>query len=309
MPLTGRSSAPRRGSTALAAAAVMALLLVTSPPADATTTITLVSVIQTSAWAAPSPDTSGIAVRPSTGRFVVVDSEVDETPLWVHSNAWSVVDDVPKASWSTERLSREPSGVAFSGKETLWLSDDSLDKLIRWRPGPDGTWGTLDDVGLTSSAPSYGSDDPEDLAWGAGSLFVADGESTDVIRIQRGPNGRFDFDAPPGDDVITRFDTAVLGITEPEGVTYDPATGGLDIVSRRQDVIVRTTLDGALIETIDLTAFHVNHASGIAVVRPADPSSPMTVYVTDRGVDNDVNPAENDGRIFVFALSETPSPV
>jgi len=57
---------------------------------------------------------------------------------------------------------------------------------------------------------------------------------------------------------------------------------------------------------IDLTAFHVNHASGVAIVPPADPSSPTTVYVTDRGVDNAVNPAENDGRIFVFALSDAP---
>jgi hypothetical protein len=303
------SVASRRLAATVTAAAIAGSLVMPSPRVGAATTVTLVRVIDSSTWSPPSPDTSGIAIRPSNGRFVVVDSEVDETTLWSHANVWSVVGGAPKGSWSTERFSREPSGIAIQGKDTFWISDDSLDHLIRWRPGPDGRWGTVDDVPLTIPAPSYGSRDPEDLAWGGGSLFVADGDSTDIVRIERGPNGRFDFDAPPGDDVVTRFDTSALGITEPEGVTYDPTTNGLDIVSRREDVIIRTTLDGVLLESIDVSAFHVDHASGIAVVPPADASSPTMVYVTDRGVDNDVNPAENDGRIHEFALSATPAPL
>jgi hypothetical protein len=285
---------------------VVVTLLVGAPlsSADATTTVTLVRVIQASAWAPPAPDTSGIAIRPSNGRLVVVDSEVDETALWQHANVWNVEGDFPKSSWSTERFSREPSGIAVGGKDTLWVSDDSLDHIIRWRSGPDAKWGTADDVALVVAAPSYGSTDPEDIAIGAGSLFICDGESTDIIQIQRGPNGVFDLASPPGDDIVTRFDTASLGLTEPEGVTYDPTTGGLDIVSRREDVLVRTTLDGTLIESISLKGFRLAHASGVAVMPSADPATdPTTVYITDRGVDNDVNPAENDGKIFVFALS------
>ncbi|HXF71530.1 MAG TPA: SdiA-regulated domain-containing protein [Actinomycetota bacterium] len=264
---------------------------------------TVVAVIDTSAWSPPSPDPTGVAYSPARRKLIVADAEVEETSLFAGANAFEA-----RRSGSLLRAydltgsTREPAGVAVPPRSrlTLFVSDDNADRVFIVRAGEDRRWGTRDDRVRSISTRAFGSQDPEGLAFGRRSLFVADGSGAEIFRIRRrGP--RFDGPPPDGDDAVSRFDTASLGLSDPEGVDYDPVSGHLFIVSRRERVIVEVTLRGRPVAVFDVSSSGIEEPSGVAVVRP-DPGT-LLVYVADRGADNNEDPAENDGRIFAFSIS------
>jgi hypothetical protein len=74
------------------------------------------------------------------------------------------------------------------------------------------------------------------------------------------------------------------------------------IVSRRDLVLVRVTLGGALVESIDISTSGILRPSDVTLAPGSDDASETHVYVTDRGLDNGKNPDQNDGRIFEFEL-------
>lgn len=108
---------------------------------------------------------------------------------------------------------------------------------------------------------------------------------------------------PKGDDeLLAVFDTTPFGLRDPEGLDFDPVTGHLFVVSRRDRVIAELTIEGELVNLYDISGSGVFRPSGIAMVRNAGDPSVLRAFVTDRGVDNNEDPDENDGRIFVFVL-------
>jgi hypothetical protein len=283
--------------------ALAAPALAPALPASAATTAQVVGIIETSAWAEPSTDPSGITYSSAKGQLVVVDGEVEETALWDGANAWYVtLTGTATKSWSTTDHSNEPVGVAAPRASTMWIADDDVGRILRWRTGKDGRWGTRDDRVKIVSARAFGANDPEGIALGGGSLFITDGGGAEVYRLDPGPNGRIDGVPPAGDDLVSHFDTSALGVRDPEGVTYDPTSGTLLLVSRRDLVLVRVTLDGALIESIDISASGILRPSDLALAPGSDDATETHIYVTDRGVDNGKDPDQNDGRIFEFEL-------
>lgn len=264
---------------------------------------TLVAVIDTSAWSPPSPDPTGVAYSPARRKLIVTDSEVEETSLFDGANAF----EARRAgsllrTYDLTRSTREPAGVAVPPRSRLrlFVSDDNADRVFIVRAGGDRRWGTGDDRIRSFSTRTFGSRDPEGLAFGRRSLFIADGSGAEIFRVRRrGPS--FDGPPPEGDDVVRRFDTAALGLFDPEGVDHDPVSGHLFIVSRRERVIAEVTLRGRLVARFDISSSGIEAPSGIAVVRP-DPAT-LLLYVVDRGADNDEQPGENDGRVFVFSVS------
>jgi hypothetical protein len=296
---------PPKLRRSVAAVAVGAMLCVMAPSdAAAQTDAEVTRVTRTSRWHRPSPDPSGIAYIPGSGKLIVTDGEVEETPQWRGANVWfTTLQAHPTGSWSTRPASSEPTGVAVLGRRTLFLADDDRDRVFRWRRGADRRWGTRDDRVASFSTRPFGSGDPEGVALGPTSLFVIDGADAKVYRLRPGKNGRFDGVPPEGDDRVSSFDTTDLGLRDPEGGVYDPDTGDLFLVSRMDRVIVETTVDGVLVESFDLSASSISRPSDIALAPASDGDSGMHAYVTDRGADNDTDPDENDGRIFEFALS------
>jgi len=266
----------------------------------------LVRVIDTSAWSPPSPDPTDVAYARAIRKLVVVDGEVEETSLFQGANAFRARPNTGalQGAFDLTGITREPAGVAVPGRSrrTLYVSDDNADRIFIIRAGPDRRWGTEDDRVRSISTRAFGSADPEGLGFGLRSLFVADGSATEIFRIRR--RGAFDGPPPDGDDVVTSFDTAGLGLSEPEGVDLDPASGHLFIVSRREKVIVEVTLRGRPVARYDVSASGIEEPSGLAVARAEDGG--LLLYVSDRGVDNNEDPAENDGRIFVFSVAPTP---
>jgi hypothetical protein len=271
-------------------------------PAVATPGATVIAVTATSGWKHASPDPSGIAYLPSSHRFIVVDGEVEEMAMSDGRNAWSVnLDGSARRSWSTLPTTSEPTDVAIRGNRTLFLTDDRLHRVFIWSHGRDRRFGTADDLVRSFKTDAFGGNDPEGVAYGGGALFVANGEDGSdprVYRITPGRNGRFDGAAPAGDDRIRSFSTAPMGLSDPEGITYDASSDTLLVISRSDDVIVRVTPRGRLVGTIDLSSLGIRNAAGITLAPANDDPTQTDAYVVDRGVDNKNDPSENDGRLF-----------
>ena len=230
----------------------------------------------------------------------MVDSEVEETPRWRRANAWLIGrDGTVERTLNLTRLTTEPADVDVFGR-TILISDDTEDEVLFVRRGRDRRLGTGDDIVRRISTHVWGSTDPEGLVRTRQYLFIADGSESRrpaIYRINAGRDGRFGT----SDDRVLQIDARGLGVADPEGITY--ARRSLYIVSRlgRNRGIVRTDLRGELLETFDVAGSGLRRSAGIAVVRGTDGS--LEAWVTDRGVDNDTDPNENDGKIFVFALA------
>jgi hypothetical protein len=288
--------------------AVLVELVAIPQVAIAQPSASLVHITRTSRWTKPSPDPMGLTYNRAAKRLMVVDSEVDETPLWARANIWMMRSSGwARRSWSLARFTVEPTDIAYKDRRTLFYSDDNKDRIFRVRRGPDKRWGTRDDSIRSFPTAPFGSGDPEGLEFALGSLFITDGTDARVYRVRPGRDGAFTGAPPIGDDVVTSFSTLSLGIRDPEDVAYDRTTGLLYLISRIDAVIARTTLGGSLVDQIDISSFGLVNPAGITLAPGSQNPAVRNVFIADRGVDNDADqggdPLENDGRIFEFALT------
>jgi hypothetical protein len=286
------------GATSLA-------LVPTPPPATAavpTVVASLVQNISTAAWSTPLPDPAGITYLPGRDHFLISDSEVDETPIYQNVNVLettrtgTIVD-----RGVTSAYSHEAAGIASNPSNGhVYVSDDDQFRVHEITAGADGRYGTADDGHTSISTAAFGSTDPEDVTYfpPTGELFVLDGADNDVHRVSPGPNGVFDGVAPTGDDTSTEFDIQRYGAEDPEGIGYHPGRGTLVVVDSTSDRIYELNRDLVLVSQIDIGASNQVFAAGVAVAPASNDPSRYDYYVVDRGVDNDVAPNENDGRLY-----------
>ena len=284
----------------------------------------VVDVVETSTWSPPSPDAVGLTYDPVSARLLVVDSEVEEmSTRYAGVNGWIVqtdggvddtfvtVDPATGSFYTAEPtdITRDPSTGNF------FISSDGPDRAFEVDPGPDGRMGGGDDVvvgdirTLVGPFAQYPAHDVEGIAYGDGALYLANGVTApagnpiaDIYEVLPGPDGLWSGSGQ-WDNVVSHWDTAGLGQSNPEGVTYDPETGHLLIVSNVSGSdIAETTTDGVLVGVIEGSGLTIRSASGLALAPASDGSGDSHLYVTDRGVDNALNPSENDGRIFELAM-------
>jgi hypothetical protein len=281
--------------------------LLSAPPALAAHGA-IVRVTLTSVWATPSPDPMGITYDARTKRLLISDSEVDEMPgLWKGRNLFVVKRrGALVASRTLKKFTVEPEDLAIDSRHrALYITDDDLDRVFKDKAGKDGVFGTRDDVVKTVlHTHRFGSLDPEGLAWRGGRkpmLIVTDSGDTGptsvprVYKILRGKDKRFGT----RDDVITSFGTHKYGFTSSEDVAIKGKR--LFIVSNRQHYILETDLSGRLIRKIDVSSAGIKAASGITFA-PGTDGGKGRIYITDSGVDNGVDPSENDGRLFELRI-------
>ena len=279
-----------------------------SAPAARAAQGAIVRVTLTSVWATPSPDPMGITYDARTKRLLISDSEVDEMPgLWKGKNLFVAKRRGDLASSRTlKKFTVEPEDLAMDSRHrVLYVTDDDLDRVFKDKAGKDGVFGTRDDVVVTVlHTRRFGSLDPEGLAWSGGRkpmLIVTDSGDTGptslprVYKIHRGRDKRFGT----RDDVIKSFGVHKYGFTNAEDVAIKGKR--LFIVSSRQHFILETTIKGALVRKIDLTSVGLKAASGITFA-PGTDGGKGRIYITDSGVDNNVNPGENDGRLFELKI-------
>jgi uncharacterized protein YjiK len=270
-----------------------------------TVTGTLVRTIHTSQLDPPAPDPSGITYLAATDTLLITDSEVDEMSIYRGANLFRVTRTGTLVdTGTTVPRTREPTGVGSgSGSGALYISDDDKNKVFIYQPGADGRHGSADDSVTSMNTASFGSLDPEGVEFdpNSGHLFVADGLGTEIYDIDP-VNGVLG----DGDDVATHFDVGQYGIRNCEGIGRDPQRDTLLVVADQERRIFELTKAGALVRIINLSTIPQRLWLSSITVAPTsdrnDSPSAMNYWVTDRQLDNNTHPNENDGKIYEVSL-------
>ena len=258
----------------------------------------LIQTIDTSAFSPSSPDPAGIAYLNFSNTLLISDSEVNEQPFFGTENLFessltgSLVDTFSILDFSTE-----PTGVDYNpANQHLFISNDDAEEVVELDPGADLIYDTADDIITIIDTTAFGSFDPEGVTFASnlGTLFVADGANSEVYQI-----------ATDG-TLISSFDTASLGVRDPEGIEYDPSSGNLYIVGRPTNTVAEVTTSGTLVSTLDISAANPVKPAGLALGPNSQNSSEISIYITDRGIDNNADPNENDGKVYEFSLGTAP---
>jgi sugar lactone lactonase YvrE len=282
-------------------------------PAASSFSSSLVHTVNTAAWDKPSPDPSGLAYLPGKNRIMVSDGEVEETVGGVTNfegaNVWETTfggdvlrtANVSKVQPTVVPMSNEPTGVAYDpGQDLYYFSDDSQKAVFRLNPGADHVVGTADDSWNSFGVSTFGDGDPEGIAYDTAHsrIFVADGVNAEVYQYTTTGS------------LVSHFDVASLGVQDPESVEYNPVSGTLFVLSNRASgpIVVETSLDGTLIQTINVVAAGARKPAGLAYAPASNGSGAFRFYVADRGVDNDSNPNEIDGKIYELTAPEAAPP-
>jgi hypothetical protein len=297
---------PRQPIAALLLIAFCLLALAHTPVASAAG-VTLVQTINTGAgstWGPQySPDPSGITYWPARNHLVITDGEVEEMSIWAGANVFEVsLTGARVATYNATSFTREPAGIDIDvGPDGhFWISDDGKQRVFDINLGNDGKFRTSDDTIRTISV-AFDSD-PEGLTLasidGETQLFLVDGKAHKIWRCRFGGNRRFDGG---GDDIITSINLLSLNIKNPEGIDYDPVTGSLWVMDRSSKKLFALTTAGALRQTINLSTL-TNPVNPADVTVAPGSQGGTSLYVVDRGVDNNDNPKENDGKIYEIKI-------
>jgi sugar lactone lactonase YvrE len=272
------------------------------------------------AWSTPSTDPTGLTYDPRSHKLWISDSEVDETGFWKHRNLF--LANRLGALQKTRRLDKvtvEPEGISWYPRgKSLFVIDDDKNAIFRFGRGRDGKLGTRDDkVRKVVNTLRYGSGDGEGVTWHTrrgkvDMLIWTDATTTDIYELKRGRDHRFGT----RDDVMKRkfsassfTNPAGRHLTDPNGVLFDRKTGHLFTVSSKQHFVLETTLAGAFVQLIpNIFCRDDPDCRGFSdlVFAPGTDGSPRRLYLTDRGVDNNVDPNENDGRLYQVELVDVP---
>jgi hypothetical protein len=300
------------GSAAPGQISELSMTATAQPAAAATATATLVQTIDTSQFDPPSPDAMGIAYIDSSDTLLMSDSEVNEiSSLFTGDNVFEI--DYPSGTLldtaSTIDFSDEPVGVAYNpANGHVFISHDNGGGFVyEVDPGNDGSYFTEDDDVSSFRSGAFGSGDPEGITFcrAQGFLYIADGVDSEVYEVDPGSNGIFDGVPPEGDDQVSHFDTGGPGATDPEAITYDTISGNLYVLGNPTDTMLEMTTGGTLVRTIDISAADPPNPSGLAYGPGSVNSAFNNVYISDRGVDNNSDPNENDGQIFEVSFGGT----
>lgn len=274
---------------------IVELSFTTAQSGSAATPLSLVQTVQTSQFSASSPDPSGIAYIPQSNTVMISDGEVDEIPaLYTGKNLFqSSLTGTLQQTFTSSPLSNEATGVGYNAaNKYLYISDDNADRIFQINPGVDGAYNTSDDFAFAMfSTRTFNSLDPEDVVYSSttGNLFIVDGVNAEVYQVTTTGT------------LVSQFDTANLGILDPEGITFLP-NGNLAIVGNPVNRIAEVTTSGSLIQLYDISAANPIKPAGLARGLTSNNSGQFSLYVVDRGIDNNDDPNENDGRMFEFSL-------
>ncbi|MEM9482966.1 MAG: hypothetical protein AAGA83_04665, partial [Cyanobacteria bacterium P01_F01_bin.116] len=256
-------------------------------------TATLIQTIDTSAFSPASPDPAGITYVNSLGRLLLTDSEVNEIPaLFVGDNIFEItlLGDLIETNSTLPFFSSEPTGITFNPTNgNFFLSDDDRDLIFE----VDSQFQLVNqfDTQLFNSFDPEGITYAEDL----GTLFIvdgADGAGSTVYQV-----------ATDG-TLISSFATAGLGVNDAEGIAYNPANGHLYLVGVPNNVVVEVTTDGTLVQSIDISSANPVRPAGLSFGPGSEDPNETVLYIVDRGIDNNADPTENDGRLFEFSISD-----
>ena len=171
-----------------------------------------------------------------------------------------------------------------------------------------GFYCTEDDGLATVNVGSdYNIQDPEDVAYGNNTLYIAGGEDAEVYIVPLGSNGVLGG----GDDgPMTHFDTASLGFGILEGLGYNWNNGTLLLASPKSgnSYIGEVTTTGTLLRAYDLSNYAIQHREDVTLAPGSQNTAVFNLFISDRGTDNNNNQNENDGKIWEINFSGNAHP-
>ena len=280
-------------------------LSLAQPVAAAAVTFTssLVKTTDMSAISPPSPDPSGITYLPNSNSLMVVDGEVEETVNGIThfrgANVWELTlggsivrtANISKKAPTVVPMTDEPTGVTWNPVDGhYFFTEDGGKRVYNLNPGGDGLVGTSDDSWTFFGTSTNGNGDPEGIAFDTrrNRLFVADGVNKEVYE--------YTLTGTP----VGHFDVGAYGVEDPETVEFNPDSGTLFVMSsnRPSPLIVETTITGALIQTIDISAPNAKQAAGLAYAPASNGSGAKRFYIVDRAIDNNNDPRIIDGKMY-----------
>jgi uncharacterized protein YjiK len=272
-------------------------------PAIANFTSSLIRMTNMAAISPPSPDPSGIAYLSNTNTLLIVDGEVEETVDGIThfqgANVWELTlsgnkvrtANISRVSPTTTSMTNEPTGIAWNPSNGhYYVTDDDDLRVYDLNPGVDGLIGTSDDSWRYFSTNAAGSGDPEGISFNTWNnhIFVADGANAEI------------YEFTLTGTLINHFDVLNYGVRDPESVEFNAQTGTLFIMSSNEatPVIIETTTDGTLLQTINISAINAHAAAGLAYAPASNGSGAKRFYIVDRGIDNNTNPNLIDGKMY-----------
>src|SRR5688572_10449182 len=285
----------------------------------------LVNTTDTSIWNHPSTDPAGIAYWSPTGKLLITDTEIEESPqpFWDGFNVFqSTLSGSLSSNCTTftnfpltltyNNFTDEPSGIAVKPDNThIFFSDDTLKRIFDLSVGPDNTYCTSDDTvtSLSIGVAPFNVTDPEDIAYGNKKLYIAGGQGGKVYEFNLGANGVLGG----GDDstgALPQFDTVALGFSDVEGIAYNATDDTLYIVSTTalDTYLGETTTSGSLLRAYDLSYLGHVRRSGLTLAPASTNPSSNNIYIVSRGEDNAVQPNNNDGKIWEVDLTNPTMP-
>jgi hypothetical protein len=267
----------------------------------------------TSDWTHQSPDPSGITYDAETEQLLLSDGEVEETPVYEGTNVFVAGLDGTQQNppgWTTVSWSIEPVGISYQSPRRILVCDDDADKVFIVDPGTDGIWTESDGAPESfSTRPIHG--DAEDVSadmdvTSNGHVLVVDGTGKTVHDYGTGPNGTFDGPPGTGDDEVLALDVGQYGAQDPEGVAYHPDRNTILVLDALTEMIYELDRQGGLLNTFSIEAAESRNAAGMTLAPASDGSGATSLYIVDRGLDNDLNPDENDGRFYEMSVDFPP---
>jgi hypothetical protein len=283
------------------AAAVTRQAAVAAP----TVTATLVKTIHMWQLDPPSPDPAGVTYLAGRDRLWVADSEVDEMTIFEGVNLYQIARTGSLTNSAvTTSYSKEPTGLGVNPvDETLYVSDDNANRVFFDRP----PYGSLD---ASLNVGTFGNGDAEGVEWDpdTGHLFTVDGTAREVFHIDP-VDGTFGN----GNDVVTHFDVEQYGALDPEGIGIDTDRDILLVSDHRSKRVYELTKAGALVRNVDISGIPGSgkNLAGVTQAPASDGSGRMNLWLSDRGVDNNQDPNENDGKVYEMSVpgGDTPPAV
>ncbi len=242
-----------------------------------------------------STDPSGLAWISSTGRFMLSDSEVEESPFNRSDNLFQLQPDGTLVTdYSLLSFTDEPTGLAYNATlDRLYITDD--DNYAVYWVDPDNPTIKL---GQFLTQP-LGAIDPEDIAVDPdnGHLFIVNGLDRRIIETDA-----------TGSTVFSNIQLSTL-IADPEALAYDNVNdvfyvgGGFSsnfwVVDRSGNIIREFDIFDDYRNPVNDSRVHVKDLEIAPTSDPNDAATEMSLYVLDYG-----NSHVNDGRIFEVRLSD-----
>jgi hypothetical protein len=172
--------------------------------------------------------------------------------------------------------SPDPSGIAYRpGYNRLLISDSEVDETPHYA-GFNLFTATRTGFGFGSGTLLPGNKEPSGIALNPrnGTLYTTNDDKDRISRVVPGPDGVHGT----ADDAVSNFSTSAFGSADPEGVEYDPATGGLFVCDGLGREIHRVNpVSGVRRSHFDVARYGARDCEGLGL----DPRGPNTLLAVD----------------------------